>query len=652
MTAGRMILHFTLGPVQGFIADARRTRDLWAGSFLLSWLSGQAMAALVTEAERCGRPADSVISFPDVLSDPMFLALRGEPGHAPYVGSLPNRFRADVTDIPAPGPLCRQAVQSAWNRLADRVFERFIRPGATEATSRIWRRQVAGFWDIAWVDDVIDPEGGQDDDGSWLDQRKNWRSHFATEPEPNDLCQQMGNLQEISGFSRVRSPKEQAAFWETLIRNAGISRLDLRPGERLCAIALIKRLFPLVAEEAIGWQPGQGAVDIVHWPSVSFIAAVPWLRQAQRLRNDHQSAYWHHADENLDVNFMGEAATRLFGLPANGLFRLDGHLLHEDGIRAWPADELVGGTADKRDRARQDLLAGLRDIQKHVGGPASEFYAVLIMDGDRIGAKIGSAPDQVKRGLGEFTERVRARFSAAEAGRNPFSGVLIYAGGDDVLALLPVDTAVDAACALREEYRQAFRAAGADPDAFTMSGAIVYAQYKVPLQAVLGRAHHYLDDVAKDRNGRDSLALAVMKPGGISVDWVSCWDGEAIGHLQRIIQNPGAYSRSLFHNLRERYAALFDTRDDPDREVDPAFADPQVMQAVLRAEYRRQGGGLSKQGPDQVEAAVASLMAVGRPLHRRSGTLQASDRFGFDGALLASFLSGEVMANRLRGAAR
>lgn len=27
--------HFTLGPVQGFVAQARRTRDFWAGSFLL-----------------------------------------------------------------------------------------------------------------------------------------------------------------------------------------------------------------------------------------------------------------------------------------------------------------------------------------------------------------------------------------------------------------------------------------------------------------------------------------------------------------------------------------------------------------------------------------------------------------------------------------
>ncbi|MCB1813240.1 MAG: hypothetical protein KDK04_16180, partial [Candidatus Competibacteraceae bacterium] len=37
---------FTLGPVQGFVAQARRTRDFWAGSFILSWLSGVAMRAV------------------------------------------------------------------------------------------------------------------------------------------------------------------------------------------------------------------------------------------------------------------------------------------------------------------------------------------------------------------------------------------------------------------------------------------------------------------------------------------------------------------------------------------------------------------------------------------------------------------------------
>lgn len=37
-------LHFHLRPVQGFFAEARRTRDIWAGSFLLSRLVGEAAA--------------------------------------------------------------------------------------------------------------------------------------------------------------------------------------------------------------------------------------------------------------------------------------------------------------------------------------------------------------------------------------------------------------------------------------------------------------------------------------------------------------------------------------------------------------------------------------------------------------------------------
>ena len=60
------IFHFTLGPVQGFVAQARRTRDLWAGSFLLSWLAGRAMESVLRQNDL------NVIAFPDVgtLSEP------------------------------------------------------------------------------------------------------------------------------------------------------------------------------------------------------------------------------------------------------------------------------------------------------------------------------------------------------------------------------------------------------------------------------------------------------------------------------------------------------------------------------------------------------------------------------------------------------
>ena len=38
--------HLTIGPVQAFVAQARRTRDFWAGSFVLSFLSSVAMSAV------------------------------------------------------------------------------------------------------------------------------------------------------------------------------------------------------------------------------------------------------------------------------------------------------------------------------------------------------------------------------------------------------------------------------------------------------------------------------------------------------------------------------------------------------------------------------------------------------------------------------
>ena len=46
MSDNKPYFHFTLGPVQGFVAQARRTRDFWAGSFLLSWLAGVAICAV------------------------------------------------------------------------------------------------------------------------------------------------------------------------------------------------------------------------------------------------------------------------------------------------------------------------------------------------------------------------------------------------------------------------------------------------------------------------------------------------------------------------------------------------------------------------------------------------------------------------------
>jgi len=636
MSAPKRILHFTLGPVQGFIADARRTRDLWAGSFLLSWLSGHAMAAL--------DEAGGKIIFPEVAGDDLFEAIRnGRIGSAPYVGSLPNRFKADISDVKLPagianaGELCRQAIVKNWGLLEKAVYKQFIAWVANNETQEIWTRQVKHFWDMNWV---IGEEAA--DDGKWLDQRKNWRTHLGPD-EGGDLCRLMGRYQEISGFHRIGGKSEQEKFWTELSGADGIGPLNLRPDERLCAIALIKRLFPLIAKDVIGWSPGGGDPNIINWPSVSYIAAVPWLKAVGEVAKEESKKYSRIVTSNVTPGFKGETETKLFGLPKNGLFKLDGHLLHQDGIRAWNVEDLKEGES-----TRKKLLAGLKAIKKKTGGSASEFYAVLVMDGDQIGAKIVQHPNTIKTGLAIFTNSVKEYFSPSNG--NPANGVLIYAGGDDVLALVPVDGAILAARELRKKYQEAFEASiTKNPDeqgklkCFTMSAAIVFAQYKIPLRTVLKKAHHYLDDIAKDKNGRDSLAIAVMKPGGIAYDWVSCWKKEVdpVKTMEEIAMNGAGknpeYSSSFFYNIRERYAPLFEG-DDPSEEQD--IEDASFMEAVLAAEYKKQPGK-SKLSFEKAKAATEPLLTIGRPLRRKSEEPEETKDYSFDGALVAHFLSVE-----------
>ncbi|GEM_PF-192208 len=59
-------LLFQLGPVQDFIQQARSTRDLWSGSYLLSWLMAHAMKAVTDQVG-----PDAVI-FPSLRGQPIF----------------------------------------------------------------------------------------------------------------------------------------------------------------------------------------------------------------------------------------------------------------------------------------------------------------------------------------------------------------------------------------------------------------------------------------------------------------------------------------------------------------------------------------------------------------------------------------------------
>lgn len=633
----KVVLHFSLGPVQGFVAQARKTRDFWAGSFLLSYLTGCAMLKMLEAGGKIILPyvADEV----NRIADPLLAAIQKSRGgervvDGPFVATLPNRFQARIPAGFDPA-LCVQAVERAWQTIAGTVWERYVAPVAAQGwgTREIWERQVKNFWEISWV---------IGEDGALLDRRKNWRTDVPP-VEPGDKCTLMGNLQELSGFIRAREPKKQDAFWAALREK--VSGHELNEKERLSAIALIKRLFPLMAEQAIGWR----LPECQRYSSTPYLAAVPWLKKVIESRPEEARQYAAMAARLPRAKYR-ENPDRFSGLrealeqyPQTREFAsLDGNCFFAAALTnplLW-RDETK--KEDVTGNLRCELTKKLKDLVKDLGGPASPFYALLLMDGDRMGALLQKYDcNKVSQAVGTFSGRVSDIV-------NRYDGVTVYAGGDDVLALLPLDEALEAAADLHRAYSKSFADTFADAEVpegqATISGAIVYAHYNTPLTAVIKEARHLLDEVAKDKTGRDSLAVTVWKSAGRVVNWSAPWqviiDGEStvINQLANTFSaadpKEREYNNTFFYNLRMRLKLLADEEGN----ICSEWSNNDIVD-LMAAEYRK-NREREVDWPTARQRMERLLRICRRSWRDEEGRIhEAEGVLTLDGALLVKFLA-------------
>ena len=105
------LLAISLGPVQGFIASARRTRDLWCGSYLLSEVSKAAAKAVHDVAHAHG--GGLIFPAPSHLGD----LAPASPQH------VANLILAELRDAdPATvAQAAKEAARSHWRQVADAV---------------------------------------------------------------------------------------------------------------------------------------------------------------------------------------------------------------------------------------------------------------------------------------------------------------------------------------------------------------------------------------------------------------------------------------------------------------------------------------------------------------------------------------------------
>lgn len=609
-----------IGPVQSYISQARRTRDLLAGSFLLSFLSGHAMAQVLEEGGRIYYPrVHGPGDPPSTITDELLGAIwerkkQGAPlTKGPMVGSLPNRFHAVLPPEVNPETIVT-AVDEAWKQVAEAVKKKAFphRMQMPESTQEIWNRQVGHFWEITWV---------VGEEPALLNQRKYWRSHLPCS-EPGDKCTLTGNLQELSGCLRAHDREKQDEFWRDI--QDRIPSFDLQENERLSAIALIKRLYPLVAEAALGWELPQKAVN---FPSTGYLAAMPWIFSTGKKRPEAMESFARLAQQAgipcaEDPGFQPEGA-------ASSFHRLEGSVFFASNLERdnyW--EENRRNKTHKSDLEK--ALLGLTDQGKDTPSP---FYALLLMDGDQLGNLLHHHKEKVSDALARFTEKLPDVVGEEK-------GFTVYAGGDDVFALFPLAKGLPAAIRLRQRYEEAFTKVGISEKA-SISAALVYAHYKAPLQGVLQNAHELLDKVAKQTCERDSLAIRVWKGGGPLWTWSCPWpEVFQEDHLTRLeavaeqIQDRQVYSSSFFHHLRTRLEPL-----QPEGECEKEKkAYQEMIHQLLVAEYRRSAPKVSREQAEERMKVLLTLCVEKRWDEQRK---IENGRFRTEGALIAHFLATE-----------
>ncbi len=724
------LLVMSFGPVQSFIAQARSTSDLWAGSHLLSRMVWEGLKVI---CEQCGPDA---VLFPQLHGVPQVDAwlteklgkygreqfkdaawMKQQSDSNPlYAAALPNRF---VAIVPADqsATLAANVVQAIrdWVRIQGEAALQKLRQksgldDAGYAAAQL-HRQLDGFPEAHWLAvpwSLVESDKGnihtekleaalrqfypesENKPGflggnAWkllaqelkvdgqrffkpnggvlypalfdLLERANAASKalrpFKQAREEGYRCSLCGEREWLApDKSDIFYPpdKREARLWQGL--PASWSR---KGNEQLCGLCALKRLWPTLFADEVKMITGKGQpsrfVVSTHTMALANDLAACNKDVSKELVKQCEA----HLESNERVALPAKLASKL---------KLKGRL--EEYAKLPSLLDVVRD--DEKDRTRMEGL--IHDWLEH---KPEAYYGLILMDGDKLGAwlagneaftqtaykdcwhtqvrvnannKAASNPD-LKRYLDEKRLTSPARHAAISASLNAFSlqltryaveekhhGKLLYAGGDDVMAMIPAGELTSCMLLLRllysgaicEHDANALRQAAKLPEGVkldqgfvhykgrlirlmgkkaTASAGAVLAHHTAPLQRVL-KELRAAESTAKNKGDRDAFSIRILKRGGGTVSTTAKWfaQSEEIKHpillLQQLAQALGGEKLSR----RAAYHAQAWVRDLPSRSL---FNEEAMFARMLKANLQRQ---FKQQHGSERDIVLAGELAV------------------------------------------
>lgn len=699
-------LKFQLGPVQDFIAASRSIRDLWSGSYLLSWLMAAGLKALSAQIG-----PDAVI-FPNLREQPLFdLHWRDDLWSKVNIGSetvwdslgwrndglltpnLPNVFLAVVPADRANelADVVKTAIESEWRRIADAVWKHCEEKALTDdegnftAAQRRQRfdGQVNRFLSLSWQ--VT----------RWPDSLQAALQLADDFGEGTPVTGAGKRVQAVVDMAQKQMPsghRDRRFYTDdtlTTLNNLGLGWsviLALNSWE----LDAVRQTRAFAAANAGGWQVGTFSnKDALTGREEAVAGGKAWGARARALSGGPWSSLFKH-DDWLSAPTLIKRVWHVAYL-AGEPWKL------ETGSREFPMP-------DTRSIARHDPFGRDDDRENEdqfQKDSSDKHFAVLAFDGDEIGKWVsGEKTPPFSSQLADYHDGSkvqrcgakayfeRPEFTAFLQSKRPlspsyhlqfsealgnfalhcarriveaFAGRLIYAGGDDVVALLPADTALECARALHAAFQgravahptkgtlfssvaPGFLTAGAKdgqgrPIPFLVPGpaadasvGIAIAHFKAPLQDVV-RAAQAAEKRAKRKPdqgglGRGAVAVTLMKRSGEIIEWGAKWkDGlDLHAALSKALESDRLSSKfpHRFAELLEAYTTDSTPLIKADRNLAAVGGFP--VEEIVRREFEhclaRQRGAEFPREREEADRLRATLLTA---LETYLGSLRAAN---------------------------
>lgn len=228
--------------------------------------------------------------------------------------------------------------------------------------------------------------------------------------------------------------------------------------------------------------------------------------------------------------------------------------------RNGPKDFLSGKeTALAEGRGAMNLLKRMVAKDHHkdsieIRTKDDSYLAVIALDGDKMGATLSNLKSEDEHR--KFSEHL-AEFAREAAELIEAPGILVYAGGDDVLAAVPAKKAIDTAEKLADAFAKKMSAFKWKDDNgehdVSASAGIAVGHEATPLLELV-RAAQAAEHRAKTLYERNALALSVFKRSGEILEWGCNWDSKAAFDLHDQIAD--ALGRDVSARFPYKLAAL------------------------------------------------------------------------------------------------